>query len=183
MKVKHIAKSFRVGKNEKELLKMIGIGIFFTASFAIPNLPLAIKPFLTNKRRREKAFKKLEEKGLIILGGEKIVLSPRGEEIQRRSMTDDLVIEHFEWDGIWRVVIYDIPNTDKKERDYFRLILKKLGFTAIQKSTWVIPWECKEEIAIAAQNLRLSPYIMYLTTDHLPNQKSMEKSFGLNDEE
>ncbi len=37
------------------------------------------------------------------------------------------------------IVIYDIPEEKKKERDWFRRHLKKFNFIMIQKSVWVGP--------------------------------------------
>ena len=37
------------------------------------------------------------------------------------------------------IVMYDIPHTKKKERDWFRRQLKNFDFTIIQKSIWVGP--------------------------------------------
>lgn len=38
------------------------------------------------------------------------------------------------WDGKWRVVIFDIPNTEKKLRDLFRMRLKQLSMYQLQES-------------------------------------------------
>ena len=37
------------------------------------------------------------------------------------------------------IVIYDIPEENKKERDWFRRHLKKFNFIMIQRSVWVGP--------------------------------------------
>jgi len=37
------------------------------------------------------------------------------------------------------IVIYDIPEAKKKERDWFRRHLKKFNYVMIQKSVWVGP--------------------------------------------
>ncbi len=37
------------------------------------------------------------------------------------------------------IVMYDIPNIQKKERDWFRRSLIKFGYIMIQKSVWVGP--------------------------------------------
>jgi len=37
------------------------------------------------------------------------------------------------------IVIYDIPEEKKKERDWFRRSLKKFNFIMIQRSVWVGP--------------------------------------------
>lgn len=42
-----------------------------------------------------------------------------------------------DWDGIWRVVIFDIPEQKKKVRDIFRARLKLWGFKPWQKSVWI----------------------------------------------
>jgi CRISPR-associated endonuclease Cas2 len=43
------------------------------------------------------------------------------------------------WDGFWRVVMYDFPEAEKSKRDSLRKFLKKLGFAQWQISVWVSP--------------------------------------------
>ena len=93
--------------------------------------------------------------------------------------SEEINIKKDEWDGIWRIVAYDIPDDIKKERDYFRKKLKSLGFKELQKSMFVVPYKCREEIAVLSQSLGISPYVMHLTTEHLPRQKAMIKEFGI----
>jgi len=45
------------------------------------------------------------------------------------------------WDGKWRLVIYDIPEKRKVEREYLRSILGLLGFGKIQDSCWASPYD------------------------------------------
>ncbi|KKP32407.1 MAG: hypothetical protein A2312_04760 [Candidatus Staskawiczbacteria bacterium RIFOXYB2_FULL_32_9] len=52
------------------------------------------------------------------------------------------------WDGKWRVVIFDIPDTQKLQRNAFRRKLKSLGFYSLQKSVWLHAFDCKKEIDI-----------------------------------
>lgn len=40
------------------------------------------------------------------------------------------------WDGKWRIVIFDIPEKQRKIRDVLRSRLKVWEFKAIQKSVW-----------------------------------------------
>ena len=176
-------KKIRIGSREKEILKLIGLGVLFTASLVVPNLPLALKPFIENKYKKsnfKKQLKNLEDKNLIILGGDKIKLSPKGEKLFAQIQVEDLKIKKTKWDKIWRVVAYDIPNFRKYERDYFREKLISLGFKKIQKSIWVLPYKCREEIMVLAHTLKISPYVIYLTTRHIPQQKEMIKKFHLN---
>jgi phenylacetic acid degradation operon negative regulatory protein len=43
------------------------------------------------------------------------------------------------WDRKWRVVIFDIPEIDKKAREHLRQKLVSLGFGKLQKSVYVSP--------------------------------------------
>ena len=43
------------------------------------------------------------------------------------------------WDGKWRVVIFDIPEIDKKAREYLRWKLISWGFGMLQKSVYISP--------------------------------------------
>lgn len=45
------------------------------------------------------------------------------------------------WDGVWRLVIYDIPETKKTEREYLRATLRALGFGKIQDSCLASPYD------------------------------------------
>jgi len=77
------------------------------------------------------------------------------------------------------LVSYDIPDYLKRERDWFRYNLERLGFKKVQESLWVFPYECKEEIAVLAQNLKIAPFVILMTTDFLPRQGQWKKRFNL----
>ena len=175
-------KVLRIGEREKEILKMIGLGALILASIAMPNLPAALRPFIKKRGKKEfrKTLQRLDEKGIIYLSGEKIKLTKRGEKILQEIEIKDLSIEKpAKWDKIWHLVSYDIPEHLKKERDWFRWNLEKLGFLQIHKSLWVLPYDCKEEIAIISQHLKISPFVVYMNTDSLPREHVWIKKFDL----
>ena len=43
------------------------------------------------------------------------------------------------WDGKWRVVVFDIPESDKATREFLRRKLVSLGFGKLQKSVYISP--------------------------------------------
>jgi CRISPR-associated endonuclease Cas2 len=51
-----------------------------------------------------------------------------------------------EWDGTWYMVMFDIKEDKKKKRDAFRYYLHKLNFYEYQKSVFVTPYKCRDEI-------------------------------------
>lgn len=171
-----------MGENEKEIIKMVGLGVLVLSSFVLPGLPIALKPFIKKqgKKRFQRTLKNLDEKGVIYLHGDRIKLSKKGQKLLKEIQIKEIEISlPAKWDSIWRLVSYDIPDSFKKERDWFGWTLKRLGFKRIQESLWAYPYECKEEIAVIAQNLRISPFVIIMATNHLPQEQKLIKLFNI----
>lgn len=62
------------------------------------------------------------------------------------------------WDKRWRVVIYDIPESDRLKRDLLRRWLKRLGFGQWQISVWVSPHPVSDKINRIFEKTNLSNY-------------------------
>lgn len=178
---KRIKRRFRIGDNEKEIIKLIGIGVIVVSSLALPNLPLVLRPFLKSRPNGIwELIKKLQKKKIVNLGGQEVRLTTRGRKVLREIEILEMEIPRpKKWDGVWHLVSYDIPNSLNKERDYFRSVLKRWQFYQIQKSLWVYPFECKEEIAVLAEYLKVAPYVVIMTTDLLANEDEVEEIFDL----
>lgn len=175
-----------IGENEKIILLAIGAGVLLVGAMVFPSLPIALQPIL--KMRGQKGFMKLlrslQNKGVINLGGDKVRLTSTGLKIQKELQLEQIIIERPKnWDGLWRLVSYDIPDIIKEKRDWFRQTLIRLGFRKIQESLWVYPFECKEEIAIIAEDIGVAPHVMVMMTDNLPNEEDWESDFNLNPDE
>lgn len=77
----------------------------------------------------------------------KISLTEEGKNKAKKYQIDSLkILKPKIWDRLWRVVIFDIPDTQKIKRNAFRRKLKELGFYSLQKSVWVCPFKCDKEI-------------------------------------
>jgi len=50
-------------------------------------------------------------------------------------------LQNKKWDGKWRVVIFDINEKKRKDRDSLRNKLRELGFGMIQESVWISPYD------------------------------------------
>jgi DNA-binding transcriptional regulator PaaX len=179
-----IKKGIKIGKNEKEILQAIGVGAIVLGTLLIPGLPMALTQLKDSgkagKQNTKRSIKRLEEKDILYLSGDKIKLTKKGRELLKRIEAEDIVIEKPDkWDNVWHVVAYDIPDDDKPERDYFRTKLEELGFLKVQESIYVFPYDCVQEIAVFAQSLGISPYVLHLTTSKLPRQKEYVKKFDL----
>jgi len=86
------------------------------------------------------------------------------------------------WDGKWRVFIFDIPSYPKiynKAREALRDKIKTLGFFQLQKSVWVYPYECEDEILFLAEIYNVQKFIEILTVDKMLYGEKLKKEFKL----
>lgn len=85
------------------------------------------------------------------------------------------------WDGKWRIVIFDIVQPQNLKRNAFRGKIKELGFYPLQKSVWVYPYPCQDEISLLRDFFDLSQRdICLIVAENIENQKLLQKAFGLN---
>ncbi len=175
-----MAKKKIIGSREKIILKAIGKGLFLASILVAPNLAKLGKLFDQNKYYVEKRIHNLENKGYIFLSGDYIKLTLRGKKLLSIIECEEIEIDKSKkWNGIWQIVAYDVPNDKNQERNFFRDKLKGWGFYKIQKSIWILPYPCQEEIAIVAQSLSINPHVLYFTSRHIPNELLYLKKFGL----
>lgn len=80
------------------------------------------------------------------------------------------------WDHFWRLIIFDIPEK-KKARQKFRRLLKAIGCYQLQKSVYVYPHDCKNEILQLASSCRTSKYIDVLTVPNLGRHEKTVRSY------
>ena len=84
------------------------------------------------------------------------------------------------WDGLWRIVIFDIPETHQKGRRAIAAKLKELGFYPLQKSVFIHPYECKDEIDFINEIFETVPYVRFIRTKDIDISIKLEKYFKLN---
>jgi phenylacetic acid degradation operon negative regulatory protein len=86
------------------------------------------------------------------------------------------------WDGFWRMIILDLPETRKSERDSIRYILKKAGFVCMKNSVWISPYPFEHLFMNIKNDLGLHDEIMIIVTQSIDptTEKSLLESFGLN---
>lgn len=170
---------------------MIGAGVFLTSAILVPGLPLAIKPFLDYKREKDykewKKFnlsrlkwvlKRLENQKELEVRGEHIVITEKGKKKILKFNLENLKLRQ-KWDGYWRIIIYDIPKHQKKQSDYFRQLLKRLKCYQLQKSVYLTPYVCEDEIEYLKQLLGISTSVKLLKVASLENESAYREYFGI----
>ena len=83
------------------------------------------------------------------------------------------------WDGKWRLVMFDIPMRFTKGREALRYYLKKLNFFQFQKSAWIYPYPCEDEIIFVADFFGVEKCVEVLTTESILRDEKLKKHFHL----
>lgn len=94
----------------------------------------------------------------------KFELTKKGRKLLAQYNFSDFRIEpKGSWDRQWRMFIFDIPERKKPLRESLRRKLKDLGFFRFQKSVWIYPFECEEEMRLVCEFLEIQPYTITFT--------------------
>jgi len=131
------------------------------------------------------AFYKLKKRKLIKIiktkeGKITVKLTNKGRKRIREFAIDAITIKKpVKWDGLWRIVLFDIPVKHNKAREALREKIKKLGFQQLQESAWIIPYECEDEIIFIAKIFEVEKYIEIMTVQRMLHEKGVRKLFKM----
>lgn len=129
--------------------------------------------------RRKKLIEIIRDNEGII----KVKLSNKGKKrIKEFSFHSLKIKKPFHWDRKWRILIFDIPTKPKiynQAREALRKKIKELGFYQMQKSVWVYPYECEDEILLIAELYHVQKYIEIITAEKILHENIVKKHFKL----
>ncbi|MBI5139602.1 hypothetical protein HZA26_03260 [Candidatus Nomurabacteria bacterium] len=77
------------------------------------------------------------------------------------------------WDGFWRIIIIDIPEERKSEREALRYLLKKANFVCIKNTVWISPHPFEHLFMNIKKDLGFSTELMILVTDKLDPETNL----------
>lgn len=113
-------------------------------------------------------------------GSVTLILTKKGEKHALRYQLNEMQIKAPKyWDGLWRMVSFDIPETKKHIRDSFRHYLKKLGFYEFQKSIFVHPYPCDDEIDFLIEFHKARRYVRCFKAQAIDNELHLKSIFRL----
>jgi DNA-binding transcriptional regulator PaaX len=162
--------------NTKEVLKIIGVTGLLISSIYFPGLPAAVyqiqKYFKNaNKKRVKQILKRLEKQELIKIEEHhntiKIAVTERGRQKLLQFDLDDLRIKNKKHDGKLRIIMFDIPEYKKLNRDYFREKLVQIGCVWMQDSVYINPFKCNDELDFLCQYFDVSNHVTMFLADKI----------------
>jgi DNA-binding transcriptional regulator PaaX len=83
------------------------------------------------------------------------------------------------WDGLWRIIAFDIEEKRKKTRDVFRIKLSEIGCKPIQKSVWITPNDISYELEEIIDILNLHNNVDYFISKAITNPDKLLEKFKL----
>ncbi len=138
-----------------------------------------IKKEEVQKNIRNLYKSKLVEKRRNSDGSYTLVLTDKGRIKALTYRFQDMKIGEKKWDNKWRLVIFDIPEKIKKGRDALRERLKKLGFYELQKSVFIFPYDCQNELDFLIEFFGLREYVRVGILEKIDNETHLKNIFNL----
>src|SRR3989344_3417646 len=139
----------------REILKVLATG---AALCIICSSPTGTRRFLKDAKKEWKnalpALDALQRKKLVSFTEKRngmiaATITREGKRKIEKWNLDELAIpKPRKWDGIYRVVAFDIAEKRRKARGALRDVLKRLDFMQLQKSLLVHPYPCEAEIEL-----------------------------------
>jgi len=138
-----------------------------------------------NERSLREAIKNLYKSKMIDYressdGTVNLVLAEGGKDRILKYNLDKIEIKKPpQWDKLWRLVIFDIPEDKNMGRKALGAKLKELGFYPMQKSVFIHPYECKNEIDFITEMFELAPFVRFLRVKDVDIELDLKNKFHL----
>lgn len=183
-----------VRKNSLAISILKGIGIAGLVLIAASNpffglhAARAIRGYYQKKKWRNvyRSIQHLGKRGFVKILGEtvdgqlKVEITKLGESVIQFCEIDELALDKSKpWDGKWRIVIFDVPVVKNRSRVAFAEKLRELGFAMIQKSVWVCPFECDEQIYILRKFYEIEKFVTIIKSEDIEDEYYWRRKWNI----
>lgn len=110
----------------------------------------------------------------------KMVLSQKGKNLAIKLDLENLEIsKQKNWDGYWRVILFDIEERKRKLRNAIRFHFKEIGLVEYQKSVYIYPYPCEREIKFITEFFKVRRSVRFIVAKEIDDEEKIRKMFGL----
>lgn len=179
----------KVGKiGEQVLLGVAAVGVVSIAILA-PNMLQILRPFLKDKKYSSKQAVERNIDSLVRGGLLRKVKDAHGEiklELTKRGLWESVLrkgnnelAQKPKWDGMWRVVIFDVPNSKSTIRGELRRGIKLYGFHQLQRSVWIYPYPCNDFVKLLRTHLDIAEDVVVMEVSRIEHDRELKRHFSL----
>lgn len=183
--------SHRLAKEEivRAILAALGVVGIAVAVAAVPNAAILLRPLIRKMHTRpiadaslSRSLRRMAKKRLVEFsmrnGKTYLQITESGKKKLKEIRFDSMKIEMAKsWNGVWTVILFDIPEYQKTARDALRRKLKELGCYQYHKSVFVHPASCGDEIDFVAEFFDIGRHVIHFETRSLGSQEHRARRF------
>lgn len=131
--------------------------------------------YALQRLRRQKYIETKE-----IDGSSVIKITEKGKiRVLKYKLEEMTIFKPTKWDKKWRLIIYDISKFKRQQQDAFRRFLKKLKMLRLQKSVYLTPYPCENEIEFLRQYFDIGEAVIYLVVEKIEDEDLYKRYFHL----
>jgi len=172
----------------KKILEILGkkpaVSVLELQEITTPS-PLLNKEGRKNSYAVTRCLKNLKDAGLIeqisAPQNEYARLTKEGKKkMHSLELDNEKSLVNTSWDGFWRIILLDLPENRKSERESLRYLLKKAGFVCLKNSAWISPFPFEHLFANIKKDLGLTTEMMIIVTENIDQEskKVLFENFG-----
>ena len=185
------ATKIRIGATQQKLLLLLGAGLSIGLTRSVNRQVRIIKETvkewkMINLQNLNRSADALYKGNIVGIKNNKdgtstLILTEYGEKLYLTYNINDMKITPSgHWGKEWHLIMFDIPSKFQKARNAFRYFIKRLGLFPLQKSVYVYPFNCENEVKFIASLFEVERYYRYAIARNINNEKELLSHFHLN---
>ncbi|MBI4132451.1 MAG: hypothetical protein HY474_02365 [Candidatus Sungbacteria bacterium] len=179
-----------IGKTQRTILLLLAAGGALLLSRS-PRRSFRIISEVQRELRKLRAdalresIRRLYESHLIdsrdLPGGEtRITLNNDGKRYVLKYRLDDMrIVRPKSWDQKWRLILFDVPEKRRPVRDALRRHFRQLGCIELQKSAFIHPFDCQNEIDFLIEFFQARRFVRFLVVEQIDNALHLRAKFHI----
>jgi DNA-binding transcriptional regulator PaaX len=160
----------------RDVLKVVAVGGLVVSVGVCPGIPMALAALVkawdgVNKSNLGRIITRLEKQEMISfndMGGKtSITITEKGKRRLLKYDFESIELKRKKRDGSWRLIIFDIPEDQKRNRNAFVKKLREIECVRLQDSVYVSIYPCLNEIDFLCHYLNISDFVTVLTVNKI----------------
>lgn len=195
-----VTSKIKIDPKVKDVLVLLGAGTFLAASIVFPGLPVIAKGAYDllhesekqkragewekfNQWRLKQVIKRMQSAKYIEIDTKteipKITITKKGSRRLLQFNVDSMILDETNWDGKWRLIIYDVKTEKRQNSEQFRKSLNKLKLLKLQRSVYLTPFKCEDHIEYLRILYDVGNEVVILKVKEIENELAYRKYFGV----